>query len=171
MSVIMEIGEVLKPQGIRGEIKVKPLTDDPSRFRMLKSVTVDGAFKRVESVRIADGAVYLKLAGIDSRNDAELFRGKFVSVERAAAVSLADGEFFIADLVGAELYSRADDCNTRLGTISRIDSFGAADVFTVEGEKPFSFAFVKALNAEYDSEKRALYVDKARLEEVAVYED
>lgn len=167
----MDIGEVLKPQGIRGEIKVRPLTDNPLRFRMLKTVTVGGAPKRIQSARIADGAVYLKLEGVDDRNAAENLRGRFISVEREAAAPLSDGEFYIADLIGAELFARSDDGVVPLGKILRIESFGAADVFTVDGEKPFTFAFVKALAAEYDGEKNALTVDKARLDEVAVYED
>ena len=161
---------MLKPQGIRGEIKVRPLTDDSSRFRMLKTVTVGGTPRKIESVRVAEDAVYLKLSGIDDRNAAETLRGKFISVERAAAAPLSDGEFYIADLIGAQLFSRGENSVTPLGKIKRIDSFGAADVFTVDGEKTFTFAFVKALNAEYDEGKRILYVDEDRLAEVAVYE-
>ena len=162
---------MLKPQGIRGEIKVRPLTDDSSRFRMLKSVTVGGVPRKIESVRISDGAVYIKLFGIDDRNEAEKLRGKLISIERAAAVSLSDGEFFIADLIGSKLFARSESGAELLGTIENIESFGAADVFTVGGGKRFTFAFVKTLCAEFDEVARALYVDKARLNEVAVYED
>ncbi|MCH5157564.1 MAG: 16S rRNA processing protein RimM [Clostridiales bacterium] len=167
----MDIGEVLKPQGIRGEIKVRPLTDDSSRFRMLKTVYVDGSTRKIESVRISDGAVYVKLMGINDRNEAEKLRGKLISIERSFAVPLSDGEFYVADLVGAKIVSRLDGKEETLGTITRIESFGAADVFTVDGDKKFTFAFVKALNAEFDGDKKILFVDGKRLQEVAVYED
>ena len=49
----MDIGRILKPQGIRGEVKVDPLTDDSSRFCVLKSVSVGNELKRIQSVRLS----------------------------------------------------------------------------------------------------------------------
>ncbi len=169
---MLEIGQILKPQGIRGEIKVKPLTSDPSRFCVLKSLTVRGKAYRVESVRISGADVYIKLGGVDDRNAAEALRGAFIEIERCLAVETDKDEFFIADLVGSKLYTRRDGGEVCIGEIAAIDSYGAADVFTVacaEGE--MTFPFVKALNAEFDGDKKILYVDGQRLNEVAVYED
>ena len=89
----MDIGRILKPQGIRGEVKVDPLTDDSSRFCVLKSVSVGNELKRIQSVRLSesDKFVYIKFVGVDDRNAAELLRGRFVSVDRAAAVPLDAG--------------------------------------------------------------------------------
>lgn len=169
----MDVGQILKPQGIRGEIKVKPLTDDPSRFRLLKTVTIGGAVYRIERARIAQDGVYIKLFGVNDRNAAEMLRNKFISIERVAAVALDDDEFFIADLTNAELAVRSGADSRVVGNIIRIDSYGAADVFTVSDKdgKTFSFAFIKALEPEFDAQTRTLYVDEARLAEVAVYED
>ncbi len=47
------VGEVLKPQGIRGELKIKPFTDTPEDFRAIKRVLLDGAEYKVLSVRTA----------------------------------------------------------------------------------------------------------------------
>lgn len=167
----MEIGRVLKPQGIRGEVKIAALTDDPSRFELLKSADVGGRALRVEKVRVGNDGVYVKFAGVDDRNAAELLRGKFVSVDRAAAVPLEAGEFYIADLIGAELRERGKACS--IGIIKSVESFGAADVVTVEltNGKNMSFAFTAALDAELDEQRKILSVDGKRLGEVAVYED
>ena len=161
----MDIGRILKPQGIRGEVKVEPLTDDSSRFCVLKTVSVGTELKKIQSVRISGGFVYIKFGGVDDRNAAELLRGRFISVDRASSVPLEFGEFFIADLIGAELGS------SRVGKISAVRSFGAADVVEVncENGKGMSFAFVKALDPKL--EDGIFTVDKARLDEVAVYED
>lgn len=168
----MNIGQILKPQGIRGEIKVKALTDDPSRFSALKSVYIGQKSYRVTSVRYSGGDVYLKLFGVDDRNGAEALRDKFLSVDRAAAVPLGDGEFFIADLLGATLMKRDGESVEPVGEIKDIRSFGAADVFTVSLDKgEMSFAFVKELDPVFDGEARTFTVDGKKLSEVAVYDD
>ena len=165
---------MLKPQGIRGEIKVKPLTTDAARFNALKAVCVGGRQYRIDGVRIAADGVYLRLDGITDRNAAETLRGLFLSVDDALAVPLDDGEFFIAELIGSELYSRSDDgAQTRVGVIKRVDSYGAADVFeALRGDgKTVSFPYVKALDPVFDRQARRLSVLGSKLAEVAVYED
>ena len=65
------IGEVLKPQGVRGEVKVRPDTSDPARFENLSRVFLarEGAYvpREVESSRLSGDMAYLKLAGVDDR--------------------------------------------------------------------------------------------------------
>ncbi|MCH5160615.1 MAG: 16S rRNA processing protein RimM [Clostridiales bacterium] len=169
----MVIGEILKPHGIRGEIKVKPLTSDPTRFTALKSVTVDGRLYRVKNVRLDGNMVYLCFDGVSSMNDAETLRGKMITIDRASAVELSDGEFFIADLIGADIFTIDGGTTDKLGKIMDIKSFGAADVFEVidNSGKSLSFPFLKKLNPKFDEEKRALYIDFRAFNEVAVRED
>ncbi len=172
----MVIGEILKPHGIRGEVKVKPLTDDPARFTELRSVEIGGRLYRIKKVRIAQDGVYIMLDGVSSMNDAEKLRGKMLNIDRAAAVELSDGEFFIADLVGADIYTVGGESGSnavKLGKIVDIKSFGAADVFEVTevDGKTLSFPFLKKLSPRFDEDKRALYIDAAALNEVAVRED
>ena len=169
---MITVGQITKPQGVRGEVKVRPMTNDPSRFCVLKSAYIDGRLYKLSSVRVSGDDVYLRLSGIDDRNSAELLRGKYIEIDRAAAVALDDGEFFIDDLVGAMLVARGTDGSQRIGVIQSVQSFGAADVFTVQTVRgEMTFAFVKALNAELDEESNELYVDADRLKEVAVYDE
>ena len=60
----LTVGLIVKPQGIRGELKVKPYTDDAEVFRALKSVYIDGIEYRVLNVRTGGGAAYLGLRGV-----------------------------------------------------------------------------------------------------------
>ncbi len=164
----------MKPHGIRGEVKVRP-TSNPSRFCVLKSVYINGKPYRIANMRISGDELFLSFDGVTDRNGAEALRGARIEIDRAAAAPIEPDEFYIADLVDAELYSTAAGGeSTHLGTIKRIDSFGAADVFTVscvDSDKSFSFAFVKALGARFDAESKSVYVDGEKLKEVAVYED
>ena len=150
------------------------MTDDPSRFCVLKSVFTCGRELRIASARVSGGDVYVKFMGIDDRNAAERLRGAFIEISRDDAVGLADGEFFIADLIGSTLVARENDgAETRIGKIVSVESFGAADVFSVKCEDGagMTFAFVKALGAMFDADSKLLSVDGAKLAEVAVYED
>lgn len=168
---MIAIGQVLKPQGIRGELKVRPLTSDPSRFCVLKSVYVGGKPYNVKSVRQTGNDVFLSLSGVEDRNAAELFRNALIEIDDSASVVLDDGEFFISDIVGCALYTDGEEPSF-IGTVKRVDSFGAADVFTVQCEGgDMSFPFLKALDARLDAAQKRLYVNGNKLKEVAVYED
>ena len=71
------LGEVLKPQGIRGELKVKTFTDTPDDVKAFGKVYIDDTPYKILSFRVGpDGAAYMGLRGIPDRNAAELFRGK-----------------------------------------------------------------------------------------------
>lgn len=157
---------------MRGEVKVRAMTNDPSRFCVLKSVYIESRVYKLNAVRVSGNDVFLKLSGVDDRNAAELLRGKFVTIDRAVAVALDDGEFFIDDVVGATLVAKTADSSQNIGVIKSVQSFGAADVFTVQTEKgEMTFAFIKVLNAEYDEKSNVLTVDGDRLKEVAVYDE
>lgn len=149
------------------------MTNDPSRFCVLKSVYVDGRAHHIKGVRVSGEFVYVTLAEITDRNAAELLRGKYMTIDRAAAVPLDDGEFFVADLIGATLIASTSDGERSIGKIRAVQSFGAADVFEVDctDGRAMSFAFVKALAARFDSEKNILAVDGDKLEQVAVYDE
>lgn len=165
----IEVGQVLKPQGIKGELKIKPLTDDAFRFRKLRSVYFDDVCYRLISCRISD-YVYLKLEGVDNRNDAEKFVGKYVRIDRIHAIVPEEGSYFISDLLGSELI---DESGNTMGVITDIDSYGAADVVTAENSdgKVFRFPFLKRLLHDVDTGNKKVYVKREDTEAVSVYED
>ena len=94
------VGTILKPQGIRGELKVKPYTDSPEDFKEFKNLYLDGEKRRVLSVRVGDGMVFLGLSGVPDRNTAELLRGKNLELDRDEAPEPEEGRYYIVDLLG-----------------------------------------------------------------------
>lgn len=128
------IGEVLKAQGIQGEIKVYPLTDDPSRYKTLKQVMLcddktTNTF-RVNSVRIdPKGLVFLTLEGITDRDEVEKYRGYTVRVERSQVPPL-DQRWYYFELEGMKVYEN----DILLGTLTKVLATGANDVYIVEGD-------------------------------------
>lgn len=165
MTETLTVGIVLKPQGIRGELKIKPYTDSSSDFKSFGRILIDGTEYRVLSVRISPDAVYLGLRGVPDRNAAELLRGKEVCVLRADAPSLPEGRYYIADLIGCEIFTETGE---ELGTLTEIRQ-GATDIYTLkQGEKEILFPAADGVVLEVDAEGGRITVSKARFLEVAV---
>ena len=73
MEELLKVGQIVKPQGIKGEVKVIPLTDDVTRFLKLKTVYIDGTIVKVGGVKIASDSIIMSLIGVNDRNSAESF--------------------------------------------------------------------------------------------------
>ena len=102
------LGEVVRPQGIHGEVKLRHYTDDPERFLELKTVyrEREGRYEPigVTGARVREDDVFLMLEGVRDRNAAEALRGVKLWVDRAHARELGEDEVYIADILGAEAY-------------------------------------------------------------------
>ncbi len=159
------VGEVLKPQGIRGEIKVKPFTDCAEDFKRFKRIFLDGEEYKILSVRAGAGEAYLGLRGVHDRNAAELLRGKKITVPREEAPEPEEGRYYIADLLESEIFTEEGE---RLGVLSDIRQ-AATDIYTlIDGEKEILFPAVRGVITQIDVAQKRISVDKKRFYEVAV---
>ena len=168
MEQTLKIGLVAKPQGIKGELKVIPLTDDVMRFKQLKSVLIDGVTYKVLSARPSIDSVFVLLEGISDRNVAETFRNKFLCVKKQDAVTLPKGSYFIVDIENSKLF----DENGLIGTVREVTS-AKTDYFTVDtiDNRVLRFPFLKDLIVKIDTENKEIFVKGERLKEISVYED
>ena len=165
MENSLSVGEVLKPQGIRGELKVKPFTDSPETFKEFKSVDIDGAEYKILSCRTGDGFVYLGLKGVADRNAAERLRGKLLSVPREDAPELPEGRYYIADLLGAEAYF---ENGAYAGTVKDVLK-NATDVYVLEKDgKDILFPASAGVILKIDIESKRMVLDEKRFRETAV---
>ncbi len=161
------IGEVLKPQGIRGELKVKAFTDFPEDIKAFGTVYIENLPYKILSFRVgADGAAYIGLRGIPDRNAAELFRGKKIEGNREDAPELNEGQYYIIDILGLRCETEEGEL---LGTVKNITNL-ATDVYTLEKDgKEILFPAVKGVVLSVDIANGKITVDKKRFAEVAVY--
>ena len=133
MEDLIIIGKITGAHGVRGELKVFPLTDDPRRFLKLKECFICGQnFEKPEasscvSARLDRGGVLLKLNGVLDRDKAELLRGRFIAVNRDNAIKLKKDNYFITDLKGLNVI---DDVRGDIGKV--IDCFATGPQFTLE---------------------------------------
>ena len=165
------VGEILKAQGIAGEVKVRPLTATPERFKKLKTLYIDERPFRVLGLRIDREFVYIKLQGVDDRNASEALRGKFLTIDRVNAVDLDDDEYFIADLLGCEVVTETGEVLGKIFDISQ-DS-GSVDVISARSNdgKEFRFPFLNRIVEKVDVAGKKFAVIKRLLDEVCVYDD
>ena len=132
------VGEVLRPHGVQGELRVRLLTDYPERIAELKTLYLgagpDAPLKPypVEGMRLHLEYGLLKLHGINSRTKADRLRGLFIMVDIEHAVPLEEGEFYLYELLGLKV--RTVDGET-LGTITEVIETGANDVYVVDSPR------------------------------------
>ena len=135
MQKYFEVGQIVNTFGVMGLVKVKAFTDDLERFEELKKVYVCKKDKleevEIEEVKYHKGMVLLKLKGINNMNEAESLKGLYLKIDRKDAKKLPEGTYFIADLIGLEVYS---DEGEFLGKLDDIFNAGANDVYVVKNE-------------------------------------
>jgi 16S rRNA processing protein RimM len=126
----MVIGEVTGPFGVRGEMKVSPLTDFPERYKVLKQVYlgVDRKGYLVTQSRIHQGRILLKVQGIDMPEQVSALGHVDISIPRAEAVSLPEGSYFLNELIGVRVRT-SDDRD--IGPITDVLRTGSNDVWVV----------------------------------------
>jgi len=125
------IGEITKPHGVRGEVRVLPHTDLPERFTWLETVYLGEHNPQpvaVEGARLHKGMVLLKLSGYDYRDQAETLRGQWLQIPESEAIPLEEGEFYLYQLEGLQVLT---DDGRYLGTVAQIIETGANNVFVV----------------------------------------
>ena len=172
-STHLVIGEITKPQGVRGELKLRPITCDFERFEGLKVAYLKrgDVFEEIHLTvnRVSPEAVFFNIDGIVDRNSAERLRGDLVYIDRAHAVELDEDSTFICDLIG--LHGLVSD-GRDLGTLKDVLQPGGNDVYVFKG--PLGEVLVPALRSvveKVDLEAGEIRFDGQRLNEVAVFDE
>lgn len=138
------IGKVGAPHGIRGELKIYSLSDFPDRFSLLKSVYVGDDLLTVKSVRYQNSVVLMSFAEYDNRETAATLTNKMLSVKREYAMPLEEGQYYIGDIVGLEVF---DEEGVSLGFVKDILKTGSNDVYVVAKKKEAKQLLVPALKS------------------------
>lgn len=130
-----EIGQIVNTFGIKGVIKVNPFTDDVSEFEKIKEILIEKNKEliefQVEEAKLHKNQVLLKLKGINDINEAEKLKGCYIKLPREKAKKLPKDTYFIADLIGVEVYS---DDGKLLGKVNDIYNTGSADIYEIKDE-------------------------------------
>lgn len=132
MVEYFEIGQISNTHGLKGEMKVRPFTEKNEDYAKLENILVDfnGTLKEytVESVRYQKDVVLMKLKGVDDIEEAEKLKGHYIKIPRDSAKKINEDEYFIADLLGCEVYQD----ETLLGVLDDVFTAGGSDVYVVK---------------------------------------
>ncbi len=133
---IIKLGKITAPQGIKGEVRVYPYTDKPTRFSEIEAVLLNGRRCRIEKARYMKNMAILKLEGIDDRNAAETMRNRELLLPREELWKQPEDTYFVDDLVGCAVVS---EDGAPVGTLKTIHSRPAQDLYEIERADGSSF--------------------------------
>ena len=133
MTSELEIGQIVNTFGIKGEVKVKPFTDDIKRFDKLKKINIEQKNNKkeyeIENIKYHKDMVILKLKGIDQIEQAELLRNSYLKIDRNEEEPLEENTYYIVDLLGLSVYTEED---VLLGILDDIYNTGSNDIYVVK---------------------------------------
>ena len=168
--MLITIGKARKTFGVKGEIKIEPMTDHPERFKDLRRVYLTsprGEEKActVASVRYMNGEPVLLLKGYDTPEKARELNGWLVQVPREEAIPLPEGQYYWFELIGMEVESEAGE---KLGTIIDIFETGSNDVYVMQaGRKEIYLPATREVIRQIDrtAKKMIIHVTEGLLDQ------
>ena len=127
------VGVIANSHGVKGEVKVYPTTDDAARFKNLETIYLDenGTYQElhIKSVKFVKNMVVLGFEEYNNMNDILGLKGMELYVDRENAIPLNEGEFYVADMVGADIVT---DEGNHFGTLQDVLKTGANDVYVIK---------------------------------------
>ncbi len=159
----LKIGKIVKMQGLKGEVRVYPYTDDIKRFDDLDKFYIDKNEEcEVEKVRYQKNVVILKLKGINTIEEAERLKDKMIYVTREDSKELDEEEFFISDMIGIKaMHINGEE----IGVLKEVLKYSANDVYVIEGKdnegnkKDYLIPSVKKFVPTIDIKERIMVID------------
>ena len=147
------IGKIGAAHGVRGDMKVYPLTDFPDRFNTIKKAFIDDKEINIISTRYQNNFVVMKVKGVNSREEVARYTNKLLKINRSDVPPLNEGEYYSFDIIGLKVINQDD---VVLGEIIEILKTGSNDVYitkTPEGKQlliPALKKVVTEINIEDD---------------------
>ncbi|SHJ05168.1 ribosome maturation factor RimM [Lutispora thermophila] len=161
MLEYISIGQIVNTHGIRGEVKVYPLTDDIKRFDKVDRVYVEENDELmpldVTNVKYMKNMVIIKFKTINDINSAEKLRNKYIKVHRKDAVKLPKDAYLICDLIGLTVMTKSGEI---LGKVKDVFQTGSNDVFVVKSEeREILIPGLKSIFKKVDLEAQEIIVE------------
>jgi 16S rRNA processing protein RimM len=133
---LINIGIISGVYGYKGEVKIAPLTDYPERFEQLNGVILSDfhgvrAQEEIEYVKFNNNHIYLKFAGIDTKEEAVKYKGAYVQISEGQLFPLPEGVYYQFQLLGLRVFDAEKGC---LGILRDIIETGANDVYVIDSE-------------------------------------
>ncbi|MBD7914086.1 16S rRNA processing protein RimM [Clostridium sp. Sa3CUN1] len=155
MKEILRVGKIVNTHGLKGEVKVIPLTDDPKRYNELEFVLIDGIKRNIEGCKYQKDRVIVKVEGINSIEEAEKYKNKYMEIPREYAVPLEEDTYYIADIIGCNVY---DTEGKDLGKIYDVIQTKNNDVYWIRKPKELLIPVLLDIVTDIDVENKKIII-------------
>ena len=155
MKDILRVGKIVNTHGLKGEVKVIPLTDDPKRYNDLEFVLIDGIERKIQGVKYQKDRVIVKVEGINSIEEAETYKNKYMKIPREYAVPLEEDSYYIADIIGCNVY---DTDGKDLGKVFDVIQTKNNDVYWIKKPKELLIPVLLEIVTDIDVENRKITI-------------
>ncbi len=126
------IGQIIAPWGVKGQLKVKIITDFPERFSPSAKVYINRQPMTIKSTIWQKDRAIIELGHIDSIQDAQRLQGQIVEIHRSQLKTMPQGRYYQFQLIGLEVWTSQGE---HLGSISTILTTAGTDIYVVNGTK------------------------------------
>lgn len=155
------IGKITRTRGLKGEVVISPLTDDPERFFLLKEVWISGKegskIFQIEKVKKLNEKIFLKFQGIDSPEAAMPLVNSFLEIQKESLPPLPQNRYYVFDIIGLEVLTTQ---GKKIGVIKDVISLPANDVYTVSsGTKEYDIPATKEVVKKIDLHKKIMIIE------------
>jgi 16S rRNA processing protein RimM len=154
------IGKITGTHGIKGDLKVFPLTDSTDRFFQLEKAYVGESKSKVKisDVKLHKGMVLLRFQDLDDINKVLVFKNQYLFVDEEDKVKLPDNHYFISDLLGCRVYDKSESF---IGNMTDVIQNSANDVYVVTAEngKEYLIPAVEAFIVSVDVVEKKIIID------------
>ncbi len=154
MEKYLEIGKIINKRGIRGELKIEPYSNSEDDFFDFDTVYLSDTgtdARKIESCKPYRGFVYLKLSGVNTPEEADKLRGRYIYVDRED-IELSEDEVLIADIIGLDVID--EDSGRVYGKVKDVVNYGRYDTYVISsGEKEYMLPAVDEFISSIDTEK------------------
>ena len=147
----VEAGEIVTTHGIKGEVKVMCWLDDPEMLCEFDRCVIDGKEVEIEQCRVQKTCNLMKLAGVDTMDDAQAMRGKKIMLYRE---DIDDEVIFAAELMGMDVFADG----VQIGKIRDVLDYPGNVVYVVKGQHEYMIPAVKAFILNTDMENNRMDV-------------
>ena len=152
------VGRINGVWGMRGFVKVLPLTSNPARLQAGSVVLLQGRPARIAEVVTPQGYPIIRFEGYPDRTAAERLRDTLIEIDEADLAPLAEDEHYVDDLVGLEVVTTAGDI---VGRLAEVLATGANDVYVVtrEDQRDALIPAIAAVVLSIDLEAKRIVID------------
>lgn len=155
MEKFFKIGQIINTHGIKGEVKVYPLTEDVTKYKKYKKLYIGGVERNILGVKFQKDRVILKIEGVDTMNDAETYKGKNVEILKVSEEKLPEDTYYVSDLKKCTVF---DTEGKELGQIFDVISTKNNDVYWIQKPKQLLIPVLKEIVVDINMDEKKILV-------------